>query len=404
MTTTEHGVGSAGGVEAIPEIEYNLFKIEPVMAHTSHMDELRERTHAFWNSSPPGFWSLTRMENVREALQHPELFSSRSVIPIEPDPPYQWIPEMLDPPEHTRWRQLLAPLFTPTVIAKMEDKVRSRAVEIIEPLVGRGRCDFLRDFAWRYPTTIFMELMGLPVEEADKFLEWEGEILHLPLDADPDRARAVKAMVEVQDYFAALIQQRKADPRDDLLSTAIGWKIDGEPIPDSEFLAFCLLMFMAGLDTVSIQLSYSWYHLATHPEDRARIVREPEVIPAAIEEFLRVYSFVPTGRRITRDVEFSGCPMKAGQMVSVWIPAACRDPRAFPDADKFDMDREVNNHIAFGAGPHRCLGSHLARRELRAAMEEWHTRIPDYRLAEDVPVMEHGGMFGIDSLALVWDA
>lgn len=399
MTTAEQDIGA----RSVPEVEFNYWLVEPILAHAQKMDELRERAPAFWSTFGTGFWMLTRMENVREALQHPELFSSRSVMPLEADPPYKWIPEMLDPPEHTRWRQLLAPLFTPTAMAKMEDKVRTRAIELIEPLAQRGRCDFLRDFAWRYPTTIFMELMGLPVEEADKFLHWENEILHLPVDADPDRSRAFQAMQDVQAYFAALIEERRAHPQDDLLSTAIGWSIDGERISDEDMGAFCLLMFMAGLDTVSIQLAYSWYHLATHEADRRRILDEPEIIPTAIEELLRYYSFVPTGRKLTQDVEFNGCPMKKGEMVSVWIPAACRDPRAFPDADQFILDRQNNSHIAFGAGPHRCLGSHLARRELRAAVEEWHRRIPNYRLADDVEPVEHGGMFGVDALSLVWD-
>jgi len=387
----------------VPEYDYNEFLVEPVLSHVNKMDELREMFPAFWNTSAPGFWSLTRMDNIREALQHPDIFSSSSVIPLEPDPPYKWIPEMIDPPEHTKWRQFLSPLFTPNAINVMESKVRSRCVELIEPLVARGGCDFMRDFAWRYPTTIFMELMGLPLEDLDQFLAWERDILHLPADEDPDRSKAVAAMMAVQGYFDKLIEVRRNDRRDDLLTRSLDWTIDGKPIPHDDLLSFCLLMFMAGLDTVSIQLSYSWYHLATHPEDRARINADPGIIPTAIEELLRFYSFVPTGRKVTRDVEFAGCPMKAGQMVHLYTPAACRDPRAFPDADKVIIDREVNGHIAFGAGPHRCLGSHLARRELKVAFEEWHKRIPNYRLDPSVPVMEHGAMIGIDALSLLWD-
>jgi cytochrome P450 len=161
-----------------------------------------------------------------------------------------------------------------------------------------------------------------------------------------------------------------------------------------------LLMFMAGLDTVTTQLSYSFLHLATHRGDRERIVNEPAIIPMASEEMLRAYAFVAPGRTATQDMEFHGVAFKKGEMV--WLPlcGATRDPAAFPNADTVDFDRAENNHIAFGLGPHRCLGSHLARRELRIALEEWHARIPVYSLDESVHIPEHGGMFGLDALSL----
>jgi cytochrome P450 len=162
-------------------------------------------------------------------------------------------------------------------------------------------------------------------------------------------------------------------------------------------------MFMAGLDTVAMQLSYSFLHLATHDEDRRRIVEDPSLIPGAVEEFLRYYAFVTPGRKVTQDVDFGPCPMKAGQMIFLPIVSANRDPAEFVDADKVIIDRPDNRHIAFGAGPHRCLGSHLARQELRIGLEEWHKRIPDYRLTAGVPVREHSGQIGLDNLPLEWD-
>jgi cytochrome P450 len=215
--------------------------------------------------------------------------------------------------------------------------------------------------------------------------------------------QVVQATNDVKAYFAELIDQRRQAPKDDLLTAATAWEIDGQPIPMDDLLSFCLLMFMAGLDTVSTQLSYSWYHLATHPADRQRILDDPSIIPDALEELLRAYSFVPTGRKVMSDTQLAGCPMRAGETVWLWIPAACRDPRVFEDPTTVDFDRKGNNHIAFGAGPHRCLGSHLARRELRMAYEEWHKRIPHYRLDESVELLEHGSMFGLDALSLVWD-
>jgi len=401
VDTSEHNQVASG----TPTTEYNPALVQPVLGHARKLDSLRETYQPFFRSSfRDGFWVFTDSDAIRDGLQHPDLFSSRSVDLYDPDPQYLWIPEMLDPPEHTRWRQLLAPLFSPGAVARMEDGVRRTCVEMVESFAGRGGCDFHADFAYRYPTTVFMDLMGLDRDGLEQFLLWEDAILHTPINEDPDQAKQYQAMVDVQAYFAELLEARRRDPREDLATAALGWRIDGEPIPEDELLAFCLLMFMAGLDTVAIQLSYSWWHLATHDQDRARIVAEPEVIPTAVEELLRVYSFVPTQRKATQDVTFHGCPITAGQMVQFPIPAACRDPKSFPDAATVVLDRTPNNHIAFGLGPHRCLGSHLARRELRIAMEEWHTRIPDYRLDPEVEVLEHGGMFGIDSLALLWDA
>ena len=385
-----------------PTIDYDYTLVQPVSSHQDDLDRLRARYPFFRSSWAQGFWVLTRLESIRDAYQDPRTFSSSAIVAYEPDPPYVWIPEQLDPPSHTKWRQLLAPRFSPGAVNRLEDKVRHRCIELIEPFAGRGHVDFLRDFARKYPTSIFMELMGLPTEEAAKFMKWEEEILHLPSDQDPDRARAYAAMNEVNGYFGDLIQARRREPRDDLVSEALTWRIDGEPIPTDELLSFCLLMFMAGLDTVTIQLSYSWWHLATHDDDRRRIVSEPSIIPSAIEELLRYYAFVAPGRKVTTDVEHHGCPMKKGDMVLLPLCAATRDPDAFVDADKVILDRQVNNHVAFGVGPHRCLGSHLARRELKVALEEWHRRIPEYRLPEGFEVLQHGGMFGIDNLELVW--
>lgn len=388
-----------------PVFEFNNFMSGPVLSHVEGIEQLRQ-LHPVVRSTfgPTGFWVVTEGELVREALQNPKVFSSSVVTPLEADPPYKWIPEMLDPPEHTSWRHLLAPHFAPKVMEQMEGRVRSRCIEIVESFASEGHCDFLRDFAWRYPTTIFMELMGLPLEGLEQFLAWEHEILHLTADEDPDRSRAIGAMMAVQEYFATLIEEKRARPGEDLLTAALDWTIDGQPISREDMLSWCLLMFMAGLDTVSIQLSYSFWYLAQHPEERRRLREQPEIVPSAVEEFLRYFAFVAPSRKVMEDTEFHGCPFKTGDMVLVPLSAATRDPGAFPEPTEVVLDRSPNSHIAFGAGPHRCLGSHLARRELRVALEEWHARIPDYRLAEGVEVTEHGGMYGIDAMELSWDA
>jgi cytochrome P450 len=354
------------------------------------------------------YFLITRMAEIRKTFQTADVFSNTSVTPNDANPPYRWIPEMLDGREHTAWRHLTGPFFSPAAVAEWEPRVRQRFAEVLDAVAAKGSCDFVAEVALLFPNVIFMDLFGLPREDADLFQQWEVAILHTDRVSAEAQQAQFEAMMAVMGYFGNLIQQRRseaggADAKQDMLSQALSWTIDGELIPDQDLLDFCLLMFMAGLDTVAAQLTYSFWHLATHDADRQRIVAEPSVIPSATEEFLRFYSFVTPGRKVMSDTEVAGCPIKAGQMVYLPIVAANRDPREFPNADQVIIDRESNRHIAFGAGPHRCLGSNLARQELLVAMEMWHERIPNYRLAPGQEVTEHGGQIGIGSLLLEWD-
>jgi cytochrome P450 len=371
------------------------------LEHFTMIDTLREADEIhFGDASGHPFWAVTRMDGIRDALQHPEIFSNSAVVPDAPEPPYYWIPEMLDAPLHNKWRKLLGPLFSPGAIEALEPKIRQRFGEIIEEVAPRGRCDFVSDVALKFPNQIFMELMGMPVTDADLFQEWETAILH---EGSSTSERAMNAAMSVHAYFTDVIAEKRKDPGDDIISKTLSWTIDGVPIDDGDMMAFCLLMFMAGLDTVNTQLSYSFFHLATHPEDRRRINEDPSLMGPAMEEFLRYYAFVTPGRKVIQDTEVAGCPVKAGEMVFLPLVAANRDPNEFPDADKVIIDRQDNRHLAFGAGPHRCLGSHLARTELNIAMQEWHKRVPDYRIDESIPIREHGGQIGLSNLPLVWD-
>ena len=401
MSTVEERPAASAG--ECPFVEFEAINVPKAEAlwHFDNFDRLREAAPLYFgDAAGHEFWLVTRMADIRSAFQAPQTFSSSAVGPTDPDPPYMWIPEMLDPPIHTRWRQLLGPLFSPAAVAKLEPKVRQRFAEILDEIAPRGECDYVADVALRFPNTIFMEIMGLPVSDADQFQEWETSILHTGAVGNEE---SLKAMFEVNAYFMGLVEERRKAPRDDLLSTAMNFEIDGQRVSDEDLLSFCLLMFMAGLDTVAMQLSYSMMHLATHDEDRRRLVADPSLFPVAIEEFLRYYSFVTPGRKVVQDTEINGCPVKAGQMVYLPLVSANRDTAEFPDADRVVVDRAVNRHIAFGAGPHRCLGSHLARQELRIGLTEWHARVPEYHLVEGVPIREHGGQIGLDNLPLTWD-
>ena len=348
------------------------------------------------------FWLVTRMADIRHAMQHPEVFSNTAIAVPDPDPPYMQIPEMLDPPLHTRWRHLLSPLFAPGAVAALEGRATRLFEDILDEVEPQGGCDYVADVALRFPNTIFMEIMGLPPSDAGQFLVWEEAILHAPSLAD---SRADDARTELAAYFVELFDDRRRHPREDLLSKAVRFEIDGAPVSQDDLLSLCILLFMAGLDTVAMQLSFSMYHLATHDGDRRTLVEHPEKQPAAMEEFLRYYSFVTPGRKVMRDTTLGGCPLSAGQMIWIPLASANRDPREFPAADEVLIERADNRHIAFGAGPHRCVGSHLARQELRIALAGWLRRIPDFHLAEGAVLTEHaGGQIGITSVPLVWDA
>ncbi|MGW5657353.1 cytochrome P450 [Streptomyces humi] len=400
MSTTLDEPG--GTYDGMPAYEFDNRLGGPVLSHQERWDEMAGAHSGFRSTVARGFWVVTDGPAVQQALQDWRTFSNRSVTALDPDPRFLWIPEMLDPPTHSVWRRLLGRYFSPGTVAAKEPEVRRIAAEMIDELKDRDGADVLDEFARRFPTLVFMRLMGLPEEDLPTFLAWNREILHLPHGEDPDGARQLTAMRAVSAYFEEQIALRREAPRDDLLSHAMTWTIDDEPIDDPDMLAFCVLMFQAGFDTVPISIGWALYHFATHPEQRAEILADPSLIPTGVEETLRVYSFVVPARKATKDVEIGGCPVRAGEMVMLPLAVTNRDPGRYENPREVDLHRKATNHIAFGSGPHRCLGSHLARLELNVAIEEWHRRIPDYRLAPGQELWQHGNMYGLKSLRLEW--
>jgi cytochrome P450 len=378
----------------------------PALTHFRLLDGCQDDAGPLFRNTESGFeyWVFTDNSVILDGLQHPELWSSSVIVPTDPEPPYKWIPIMIDPPDHAKWRQVLAEYFSPGRVKGLRDAQRKLAAELVDKLIDAGGCDFVKSFSRVFPSTVFLTIMGMPVEDLEQFLVWEDMILHQSGTGEEANAKRLEGMTHVMGYFSGLINERREnrDPdADDIVSKAIDWTIDGEPINDLELLNCLLLLFMAGLDTVSNQLSYAMLHLATHPADQARLVADPELIPKAVEEILRVYPIVQTARKATQDMDFHGCPVKAGDMASFSLAFAGRDESAYPDARTVDLDRGVTRHLSFGGGPHRCLGSHLARQEMVVVLEEWHKRIPNYELAGEA--IEHGGqVFGVDALPLSW--
>ncbi|WP_327312148.1 cytochrome P450 [Streptomyces sp. NBC_01235] len=399
MSATLEPDGTHAGV---PAYHFDNRLGGPVLSHQHRWDEMARTHSGFRSTIARGYWVVTEGEAVQKALQDWRTFSNTSVTALEPNPRFLWIPEMLDPPLHTTWRRLLGSAFSPKTVAAREPEIRQVASALIDELKDSGGTDVLDAFARRFPTLIFMRLMGLPEEDLPRFLDWVHDLLHLSYGEDPDGNRQMSAMNAVSDYFEEQIALRRESPRDDLLSRAMTWTIDGEPIGDRDMHAFCILLFQAGFDTVPISIGWALYHFAAHPDQRKAIVANPSLVATAVEEILRVYSFVVPARKAMRDVEIGGCPVTAGEMVMLPLAVTNRDPGRFDDALEVDLHRKATNHIAFGSGPHRCLGSHLARLELNVAVEEWHRRVPDYRITPGQDLEQHGNMYGIKQLRLEW--
>jgi cytochrome P450 len=297
-------------------------------------------------------------------------------------------------------------LFAPKRMDALEDDIAARFNRFVDEFVDRGACHFTNELAVPFPSAIFLGLMGLPWDELDTLLRLKDGILRPGgSETDPEKRGAIQAATgqEIYAYFDAILDERAQRPEEDILTLFLQTEIEGERLTREEILDICFLFLIAGLDTVTDTLTCSFAFLAQHPEHRKRIAADPSSIASAVEELLRWETPVTSLYRLaTEDVEIRGCPVKAGSVVTVLVGAANVDPAEFPDATDVNFDREVNRHLAFGGGVHRCLGSHLARRELRVALREWHRRIPEYQLKPGIELEYPAGLRTVENLELVW--
>ncbi|MGE0387554.1 MAG: cytochrome P450 [Gammaproteobacteria bacterium] len=354
----------------------------------------------------PGCWVLSRYDDCRAALQDAESFSSeiwrRAPDPIalataQLAPPVEGlvrgaIPQAIDPPLHAKYRYPLAAHFAlRNVGATMEAEFRALTRRMLDRIAGGAAIDFVADFAVPLPAEYFLTLMGLPRDRMREFFGWMWGTLHAN---DPQtRFQSTLAILE---FFRTTLAERARLPRQprDVIGVLIEAEFGGErPFTDGERLNACFLLFLGGLDTTTTVLSNMVAFLATHPEHRDALSADPSLIPRAIEELMRYEHIVSPPRLLTRDVQMHGQTMRAGDFATLLLPAAGRDPAQFADPDAVDFDRaNATQNLVFGIGPHRCLGMHLARLELRVALEELHARFPRYRLAPGARVERHNGV------------
>jgi cytochrome P450 len=344
---------------------------------------------------------ISRYDDVVDALRNPERFTSAGNTLDLGDQPL--IPLEVDPPEHTRYRRLLNPWFVPREIVKLEPEVRRVVDGLLDAFAGRGSCDFHEELATPLPSAIFLALMGLPVDHLPQFLQWRDDTIR-PDVAPGDVEGAARIRKEtgaaISDYFRDAIAARRAEPDDGLLSVLVHASIDGEPLTEPELLGISHLLLLGGLDTVTATLDCMIAFLATHPELRRPLVEDPATIPDAVEELLRwLTPVMVVPRSVKHDLELRGVPLQAGDAVMLVLGAANGDEDEFGPAE-VDLAREPNRHLAFGSGHHLCLGAHLARLELRVALEEVHRRIPDYRIPAGADIQYSPGIRQAESLPL----
>ena len=343
-----------------------------------------------------GYWVVTRYDAVKDLYQTVDLFSSESFTAWEPNPPYRFVPTQIDPPDHIKYRQLLNPKFSPGAVTRAEEPSREIARRMIAEIAADRAVRLRRRL--RHP----LPHRGVPHRHrAAAGGRRPAGALGGGLLPRPERRRGAPwpgwsprwtGSAATSSTCSPTGGPTRATRRPTSSPTCWPSTVDGEPLTDVVLLDMCTVLVLAGLDTTRGQLGYLFQFLAEHPDVRQQILDDPSLMPACIEESLRMHSItIADARKATRDADFHGCPVKAGDMVMGLVSAANRDPRHYADADEFRLDRTGTHHFGFAGGPHRCLGAHLARREMLIAVEEWHAAIPHYRIDSDEPLQERGG-------------
>ena len=308
------------------------------------------------------------------------------------------IPTELDPPVHTKFRKALNPIYSPSQMMKLNDRVKEQARVYIDQFADKGECEFVRDFGLRFPIMIFLDLIGLPRDQVEQFLTWEKQLLH-----GTDHEARITSVKAVKELLIETIKDRKKNPGDDLISKTMELEVDGRKWSDQEVFGHCFNLYLGGLDTVTANLGLHFYHLATHPEDQAKMrsnTFEQNVV--AIEELLRAYAAVSTNRIVSKPFVLDGQEMQPGDFVVMSTPLAGRDPEAYENPQEVRLDRKPS-HVTLGHSLHRCLGQHLARRELQCAIEEFLTVIPEFRVQEGYKVPFFlSNVIHIPELPLTW--
>lgn len=366
---------------------------------TEMWDELRAQCPIGRSDAHGGMWVVTGYPEAYDILHRPEVFSSHPAsFPPFPSPS-KMMPVELDPPDHARYRALLAPPFSVKRAETYAEPLRVVVNDLIDEFIESGEVDVYQGIAVRLPAALATIMLGTPAEDADKLQVWVETVVH---EISNDLNAAIEAVQSIYGYFYGLLEVRKADPSgDDLISLLLRVEVNGERLTEDELMGFCFFLLLASLDTTQKLIGSIFCHLGRDPELRHRIAADPSLTPGAVEEFIRLWGSVINTRKATQDTEVGGVEIKEGEQLLLLVAAANRDKREFPDAAEFVIDRTPNRHLTFASGIHRCLGAHIARVELRVMLDEFLRRIPDYEIVDDRQIeWSHGHVQGVVRLPI----
>jgi cytochrome P450 len=353
-----------------------------------------------------GYWVAARYADVLAVLQDAESFSNEVLfVPPTKDPSGRRIPIELDPPEHGPYKQLLGRWFSPQRVRRWEAGARSGMRTLLEQVVGRTQVEFVHEIAVPFPFRVMGEVFGLPPDDVRLLRRWDEEGMRAGTsDLEARKAATRSTRVQMLEFFRDLVVSRSADvsgPASGMLDELVRVRVNGEPMKPDEMANICVTMWNASLHTTSNVLANSIYHLAGHPDLQARLRADPAGIPSAIEELMRYESIVSQARVVVRDVTIGGRQLRAGDYIVTLTGSAGRDESVYAEPGRIDFDRQDKRHLMFGAGLHRCIGAHIARMELRVALEEIHAAWPGYRVDPRRPARRHTGLErGTDELWL----
>ena len=382
-------------------VDYDTFSVDaPDGDFAAAMVRLRDSgvPELFWTPRNGGHWVATKGAHVRQILEDAATFSSRAMrVPKQANPAVPIIPLMVDPPDHAHYRRLLSRAMTPGAVKLLADRARALSIGLIEELQPKGQCEFVADFAQQMPIAIFMGMLDLPARDRPVIMAIVDRIIRPDVPETRHRGFA-----DLAGYTMAKVRERRAAPADDLVSDLARASFDGRPLRDDELQGLMAVLMLAGLDTVASMLTFITRHLALHPERRAELRARPGIMTAAIEEFLRRMAMVNLTRELACDTALGGVALRQGDLI-VAPTALGNFPEDGGDWLAVDFDRPRMVHATFGAGAHYCMGSSLARAEIRIFLEEWLKRIPDFAIAEGASLeVKVGATAMMPSLPLVW--
>lgn len=374
---------------------YDAALAHPVDTMQERVAELAAKGPIVYSTAHGGHWIVTHYQEVFDILTDAETFSSYPNNLVTPADFGRFIPLELDPPDHSAYRHALQPLFSPQRMKKLGEDIRQVVNELIDEFAPNGQVEFISQFAHELPARVFLALMDWPLTDAPMFTEATDTVLFgKPGGTKEESEQAIMmAAMTIAGYFNNIITERRANPGDDATSALIHTEVelaDGKRLlTDEELFRMFFLLLMGGLHTVQGSLAWTVAHLSRNTEQRDALIADPSLTPKAVEEILRMEAAVIPGRRATRDIQIGGVHIAKDDQLILMLCSANRDAAQFSEPSTLDIARTPNRHLSFGAGVHRCLGSHLGRIELKIALEEMHRRIPDYALVDGDPPVYH---------------